>query len=167
MNTKIKLGAMVLFSAFLVASCDKDEEKSSPAPEGMATYKGKMFVNSNLPNDTTAFGAHQTQRETVPTGTKVTLSIDAIDLLDNPDFSYDYGIRTFSALTDANGDFTISVPAKNATTYDVVLDDFKIDVLTGYQGTILPVFNEEQLFSFGPTSVTLTVGQTKIQDFYY
>jgi len=37
MNTKIKLGAMVLFSAFLVASCDKDEEKSSPAPEGMAT----------------------------------------------------------------------------------------------------------------------------------
>ncbi len=166
MKNKFKLGALVLFSAFLVASCDKDEETSSPAPEGMATYKGKMFVNSNTPNDTTASGAPQLQWETVPTGTKITLSIDAIDLVDNPDFSYDYGIRTFSALTDANGDFTISVPAKNATTYDVVLDDFKIDVLTGYQNN-QPVFNEEQLFSFGSTSVTLTVGQTKIQDFYY
>jgi len=59
-----------------------------------------MFVNSNTPNDTTASGAPQLQWETVPTGTKITLSIDAIDLVDNPDFSYDYGIRTFSALTD-------------------------------------------------------------------
>jgi len=46
--------------------------------------------------------------------------------VDNPDFIYDYGVRTFSVLTDSNGDFTISVPAKNATTYDVVLEDFNI-----------------------------------------
>jgi len=37
----------------------------------MATYKGKMFVNFNFPNDTTALGDSQTQLEAVPIRTKL------------------------------------------------------------------------------------------------
>lgn len=155
-----------MFGALIAVSCKEEEPENTPAVEGMATYKGTMFVNSNLPNDTTSTGAPQTQWEKVPAGTKITLSINAIDLVSNPDFSYDYGTRTFSATTDANGNYSISVPAINGSTYDVVLDDFKIDVLTGYQNN-QPVFDEDQLQSYGSTGVSLTTGQTKIQDFYY
>lgn len=87
-----------------------------------ATISGKVTFESDLTNLTP---------ETVPTGTKVLAMVDAGSAaISKPDniISISYDKLSLSATTDANGNYTMTVPATvNGLKYDVFVSDFAVD----------------------------------------
>lgn len=172
MMKKIVLSVTALVLLVAVA-CEKEEQ--TPREAGSATVKGVMEVNSNTANDTLSDGTFDLKWEAVPAGTKLTFIIDGGDLDPNPDPSYDYKDQLYSAETDADGAYSVDIPAyETPIDAEVQFDDFETDVIefgtdpgdttaTGQPATV----ETRTTFSRPSAFVTIYDGAVVVQDYQY
>lgn len=159
---KIKfLSVLAMASTFVaLTSCNKDE-KQEPLEPGTATVSGKLTANL----DETNF-----QVQSVPEGTGVTFIIDGMDLDRNPDPGYNYEDIIVRGTADADGNYSVSLPAvKNSITVDVVFDEFEYDatILTtnddGFQEAVV----ERRTFTRADATVSIVEGKVLVKDYGY
>jgi hypothetical protein len=154
----------VLAITFIAAltSCKKDELQKEPLSAGTAMVSGRLIANL----DETDF-----QTQSAPTGTGVTFIIKGEDLDRNPDTTYEYEDVIVRGTADADGNYSVSLPAvKKSITATVVFDEFEFDatVLTtnddGFQEAVIV----RRTFSL-PTVTTVSIieGQVLVKDYNY
>ena len=143
----------VLAVAILFSSCKKEEEPTTPTDTN-ATIKGAAFANMN--NSSTSPGL-----ERAPTGTRITALIDPMDIMIEPDTTMVTDkIRVF-ATVDAEGNYTLSVRARNANVpVTIIADDFVFDQVQD-SSTIRKVYTANQF------NVTVIAGTTTVSDIVY
>jgi hypothetical protein len=159
---KITLWGMLaltgLFTVF--TACNKDEQPEPLSP-GSAMVSGRLTANL----DETDF-----QLQAVPAGTGVTFIIDGADLERNPQPGYNYEDVVVRGTTDADGNYSVSLPAvKKSINVQVVFDEFEFDanVLTtnddGFQEAVI----ERRTFTRANASVSIIEGQVLVKDYNY
>ncbi|MEN8120269.1 MAG: hypothetical protein ABFS35_07980 [Bacteroidota bacterium] len=128
--------------------------------EGTATIKGRVFAELDL---TTA------GLENAPTGLKVTTLLESSQLVDYVNhtgngeiLSVAYEQATNSTNTDANSDYSITVPA-TASGLKIVIssDDFVYDQITGVGTT------QRKVYKAAPETVSVVSGITYFRDVIY
>ena len=144
----------------ILTACKKDEQKD-PLTPGTATVSGRLTANL----DETDF-----QLQSVPQGTGVTFIIDAADLERNPQPGYNYEDIVVRGTADADGNYSVSLPAvKKSINVTVVFDEFEFDatVLTtdddGFQEAVV----ERRTFTRASASVSIVEGQVLVRDYNY
>lgn len=147
-----------MFTAF--TACKKDEQKE-PLTPGTATVSGRLTANL----DETDF-----QLQSVPQGTGVTFRISGADLERNPQPGYNYEDVIVRGTADANGNYSVSLPAvKKTVNATVIFDEFEFDatVLTtdddGFQEAVI----ERRTFTRANATVTIVEGQVLVRDYNY
>jgi len=120
MKKTIQFLAILATVALVTFSC-KDEMINEPFLNGSAIIQGTAFVNTDFTNDTMGI-----IYETAPSGIiHIYAIINSEDLVQNPDFSVDYGDIIIDTIIGAGGTFTFVVPANNKNvTVDIFADDF-------------------------------------------
>ncbi len=128
--------------------------------EGTAKINGRIFAELDL----TIAGF-----EIAPVGLKVTSSLESSQLVDYVnhtgngeilDISYEQAIN--STNTDANGDYSITVPATASGLKIVIItDDFVFDQITGAATT------QRKTYSAVPDTVSVISGITYFRDVFY
>ncbi len=147
MNTKVLL--VISLAALIFISCGKDAETVT-VKNGSAKITGVAKCELDMTN---------TEREYVPSGTKIIATINTSDLVTAPDANINYPQKTFTTTVGANGAYTLAVDA-NAKTVNVTItaSDFEYDKKindTTYTRTV---------YSLAPNGVTVIDGITKIND---
>lgn len=103
---KLTMALVALPVLFSLTSCDKDSDakNTTPATElGKATITGKITGNLDLTNSVANEGI---------AGVTVTVWINTQDLINNQTSSWNYdGYRTYTAVTDNDGVYTVTVDA--------------------------------------------------------
>lgn len=147
-----------MFTAF--TACKKDEQKE-PLSAGSAMVSGRLTANL----DETDF-----QLQSVPSGTGVTFRISGADLDRNPQPGYNYEDVIVRGTTDANGNYSVSLPAvKKSINATVIFDEFEFDatVLTtnddGFQEAII----ERRTFTRANATISIVEGQVLVKDYNY
>jgi len=104
---------VVIFSLGLMSlmACQKESE-IVPDELGTATISGKLTADLDLSNDVNAGGAfvRGLNPEAVE-GITVSVTVDTRNWDQTPDLNYNYERRTYTATTDANGEYTLEIPA--------------------------------------------------------
>ena len=146
--------------AMIFSSCNKDDEQT-PLEPGTAVVKGRITANL----DATAIAP-----QAIPAGTGITFVIDgaALDAKPDPSFNYDKVIER--AEVDADGNYSVTLPArKQPIQVQVIFDDFEFDatVVTtndeGFQETEV----SRRVFSRNSLNITVVEGQSQVRDFSY
>lgn len=159
---KITLWTVLAVTGMFAAltACNKDEQQEPLAP-GTAMVSGRLTANL----DETDF-----QIQAVPQGTGITFIIDGADLDRNPQPGYNYENTVVRGTADADGNYSVSLPAvKKAINATVVFDEFEFDavVLTtdddGFQEAVV----ERRTFTRANTTVTIVEGQVLVKDYAY
>lgn len=152
------MSAAVLAMTF--SSCNKEEEQV-PLEPGTAVVNGRLTANLD---------ASVIEPQAIPAGTGVTFVIDGRDLDPNPDFSYTYDKVIERVEVDADGNYSVTLPArKNPINVQVIFDDFEFDatVVTtddaGFQTTTV----SRKVFSRSNTTISVVEGQSQVRDFFY
>ena len=147
-------------TAMLLVGCKK-EESAAPLEPGTAMVKGRITADLDATSLTPT---------AAPAGTGVTFIISGADLDHNPDPSFSYKNITKRATVNANGEYSISLPARQESiSVHVVFDDFEYDatVVTtddnGFQTTTVA----RRTFSKGDEWINIVDGQVQIKDFNY
>jgi hypothetical protein len=116
---KKKVFSIIAIGAIALTSCNKDEVLDSNQL-GEAVIKGNIYANLDETNDVNSAGlfALGSNPESVE-GLTVSVTIDTKDWDQSPDVNYNYPEKTYTAITDANGDYTLTMPAtdKPSTAY--------------------------------------------------
>jgi hypothetical protein len=96
---------------------------NEPFENGSAVIQGTALVNLDFTND-----APVVTYESVPQGTRIYGIINAIDLVQFPSGGVNYGTIVIDTIVEADGTFTLEVPAneKNVTV-NFAADDFRAD----------------------------------------
>lgn len=133
-------------------SCKKKEEETSGASlTSTATLKGKVWAELDITN---------TEFEAAPAGTKIFVSIESQDLVNNP--QYDNKTLIYETTVDASGNYSISVPAGNKSlTAKISGADFEYMQNQGGGTT------KRTVYAVGTTTVTINAGDIEINDLYY
>jgi hypothetical protein len=157
----------VLFSFVLLAvalstivSCKK-KELIEPLAPGSAIVKGKLTAKLDETSLTPV---------AVPAGTGVTFIIDGKDLDKNPDPNYAYENTVVRGTTDANGNYSVSLPARNKSiTVQVRYDEFEYNatiLTTNDQGFQVPT-TVRKTFKAMDGEVEIVDGVVKVNDMNY
>jgi len=173
LQTLANLTLVVLILA-TVNGCKKkeDDEVLNPKPAlGTATIKGKLTGDINY----TVAGNENLA------GVTVLVTVYTEDLVVNPDYrylAYDYGTyestyqnfpsKTYTAVTDANGEYTITIEVGDRGAYvDVTPQDKAFDVITGGDpATERKVFYFYD-YDYYSTDVTIFKGSVEVRDYDY
>lgn len=133
-------------------SCKKKEEETTPATlTSTATIKGKVRAELDTDN---------TDLEAAPATIFVTL--DSQDLVDNP--QYDNKSLTYSGSVDANGDYSISIPA-GSKPFSVTISGSDFVYM---QNQPSPIEDIRTKYDITPrTSSDITSGKVIVEDFVY
>lgn len=98
----IKVALLLAVPFTMLQSCTDDDSKNTAiAPAGSATITGRVTADLVLGNGSKEGAA----------GVKVTATINTQDLVTNPVSGVTYATKTYEALTDANGNYTLAVDA--------------------------------------------------------
>ena len=122
---KRKIFSILAIAAIAMTSCSKDEVLDSNQL-GEAVIKGNVFANLDLSNDVDGAGLYNvgSMPEKVE-GMVVSVEIDTKNWDQSPDNNYAYPKKTYTATTDANGDYTLTIPAtEKASNVYVSLGDY-------------------------------------------
>ncbi len=145
--------------AMFVVSCDKEEQE--PLETGTAKVSGKLTANLD---------ASSLTNQAVPAGTGITFVIDGAALDMRPDPNFNYERITRRTTVDANGKYTISLPARQTPIdVDVIFDDFEYDatIITtddnGFQTTV----TARKVFTLPDALITIVDGKVEILDRTY
>ena len=163
MFTTLSLAALA--TAFV--SCTKDEEKVEPVAvvTVKSTIKGKIMINRNLRNDTAGLSKNAETFDTPASGVAVTAQVDTREWVYNavPDSGsngFEYPMKTYTATTNATGEFTIDV--------DVIEAGGNVEVyFSDYSALQLSTDSVEKtkVFSAPMEEVFVFPGVTKIYNF--
>jgi hypothetical protein len=147
-----------IFSA--LTSCKKDEQKEALTP-GTAMVSGRLTANL----DETDF-----QIQSVPQGTGITFRINGADLDRNPQPGYNYEDFVVRGTVDADGNYSVSLPAvKNSINVSVIFDEFEFDatVLTTDDDGFQEVVIERRTFRRANASINIIEGQILVKDYTF
>lgn len=96
-------------AAIALTSCKKDEPATSEL--GEATINGNVWADLDQTDDfENGIYVSELNPEGVE-GMQVYIEINTADYVQNPVGGYDYETRTYTTTTDANGDYTFTIPA--------------------------------------------------------
>ncbi len=161
---KRKIFAALAISAIAFVSCKK-EEPVAPAEPGMATVQGTLWADLDTWNDTNSSGGYQHNPEYVPSGTKVTVIVDAMDLDQTPDAGFDYQDLKYTTTVGTNGAYSITnVPCYSTPiTAKIYFNDFTADQVWG------PLAGDKThtVYTLGWASVTVYDGAIVVYDADY
>lgn len=148
-----------------ISGCKKEEEVLDLTLT-TATIKGKAWADLNLANDTNSTGWYEYHPEFAPAGTKIIAVLNSADLVDAPAAGYTYQELTYEGSVDANGNYTINVPARgNAVNVTIKAVDFE------YQQIIMDVYpattTDRTIYTVGDQNTTVVANQIRIIDFNY
>ena len=166
MKKNVYFFVFVLLLSLSVTSCKKDSATTNTKTTGSASVSGTLKANLDMTNDTTQNGTPQIQNENVPAGTLITFIIDSKDLQDNPDSAYVYPKLEYTTTVEANGAFSISLPANtNPINAEVRFADFRYNVIVGFQGSTPITHN--LIFSKAVDHVSIYNKAVVIKDYTY
>lgn len=155
MKNLIAISILLGFSLLITLnSCKKKEEEKTPAAlTSTATIKGKVWADLDLTN---------AGSEAAPAGTKLFVTIDSEDLVDNP--QYDNKTLIYEASVDANGNYSISVPAGNKA-FNVRISgvDFEYNTILSSN----PQTTSRSIYSTNGANPAINAGTISINDIYY
>ena len=150
-------------AAVALTSCKKDEPATSEL--GEATISGNVWADLDQTNDTENGVYVQSLNPEGVVGMQVSVEINTQNLAQNPIGGYDYEIKTYTAMTDASGNYTLTLPATDdAFTVTLMYQDIYTtrtvlaeDGMTG--------ISENVEVSLGNRNVTIYSGATiAVQD---
>lgn len=158
---KTVLGFMSMAAiALAFSSCSNDDEQS-PVQPGTSTVEGRITANLD---------ATSIEPQAIPAGTGITFIIDGRDLDPKPDNAYQYDKVTERAEVDAEGRYTVSLPArKNPINAQVVFDAFEFDatIITTNDEGFQETTTARKVFSRNTMNISIVEGQSQIRDFTY
>jgi len=107
---KKKLFSILAIGAIAITSCEKEVLDSNQLGEAVIT--GNIYANLDETNDVNSAGLFSlgSNPESVK-GITVSVTIDTRIWDQSPDNNYDYPEKTYTATTDANGNYTLTIPA--------------------------------------------------------
>jgi hypothetical protein len=106
---KRKIFSIMAIAAIALTSCKKDEPATSEL--GEATINGNVWADLDQTDDfENGIYVSELNPEGVE-GMQVYIEINTADYVQNPVGGYDYETRTYTTTTDANGDYTFTIPA--------------------------------------------------------
>ena len=155
------LANLTLVAVLLVSleGCKKKDEVLNPKPAmGTATIKGKVTGDIN----------YNTAGDENLEGVTVIATVDREDEVVNPDNDYNYGTRVYSTVTDANGEYTLTIEVgDNRVDAYVRAQDKAFDVVQVTPSTPATV---REVFAFGSgccygETHRLYKGSAKVSDF--
>lgn len=141
-------------------SCKKKEEETTPAAlTSTATLKGNVKAVLNATN---------TDEEFAPSGTKLIVTINSADLVDDPIPNYSYKTLTYEATVDGSGNYSFSIPA-GSQIFSVKLNgvDFTYDQTIWDPSNPGSTTTERKVYTVPQTTVSIQAGDIKINDLYY
>lgn len=96
--------------ALALTACKKEEVTSTEL--GEATIKGNVYADLDYTNDMNSAGYYEAGlvNESVE-GMVVSVEVNTYYWDQTPDDYYEYDVVTYTATTDANGDYTLTIPA--------------------------------------------------------
>ena len=108
---KKKLFSIIAIGAVALTSCKKEEVLDSNQL-GEAVITGNIYANLDETNDVNSAGLFSlgSNPESVE-GITVSVTIDTEDWDQSPDNNYDYPEKTYTAVTNATGDYVLTIPA--------------------------------------------------------
>ena len=142
------------------AACKKDTPTTTST---LTILKGEVFANLDYTNDTIG-NLTPFFKEHAKAGTVITVLVNPNDLQSNPDTSKKYDDYRYTATVDANGAYSVSIPAKNnGTKVKIVQDDFD------FQATIAPSTTMRMIYKGPAVPVETTVyrGTIQVMDLFY
>ena len=142
MKKSIKLFSILIAIIVIAVSCE-DEMSNEPFENGTALIQGTALVNLDFTNDVPVV-----VYESVPQGVRIYAEINAMDLVQFPSGGVNYGTILTDTVIDANGNFTLEVPAnaKNVTV-NFFADDFSADQVQFDQSVEEKVFYLPNIYS--------------------
>ena len=106
---KRKIFSMMAIAAVALASCSKDDPATSEL--GEATINGNVWADLNQSDDfQDGLYIPELNREGVE-GMQVSIEVNTANWVQNQVSGYDYEVKTYTATTDANGNWSITLPA--------------------------------------------------------
>lgn len=114
---KRKIFSIIAIASIVIVSCKKDEVLDSNQL-GEAIIKGNVYANLDETNDVNSVGIFSPG--SVPEDVEnmmVSIEVDTKNWDQTPDNSYNYPKKTYTAITDANGDYTLTIPATEKASY--------------------------------------------------
>jgi hypothetical protein len=118
---KRKMFSIMAISAIALVSCKKDAVDDRTL--GTATINGTVRSDIDQSNDINGAGLYE--EDYMPEGVEgmtVMVTINASQYTDVTNGSYDYDNHTISAVTDANGEFTLTIPYATEEGYDIDIE---------------------------------------------
>ena len=106
---KRKMFSIMAIAAIAVASCKKEEPVTIELGEAVIT--GNVWADLDQTNDMQNGVYVQDLNPEGVQGMQVSVQIDSKDLDQTPDADYDYEVNTYTATTDAAGNYTLTLPA--------------------------------------------------------
>lgn len=145
-------------AAIALTSCKKDEPATSEL--GEATITGNVWADLDQTNDTQNGVYIQNLNPEGVVGMQVSVEINTQNLAQNPIGGYDYEVRTYTATTDAAGNYTLVLPATDDA-FSVTLqfqDIYTTRTVLGEDG--VTGISENVKVTLGNQSATIYSGAT-------
>lgn len=152
------MGLIILAIGF--TSCTKEEEQT-PLTPGSASISGRL---------TAYLDETDIQYSPVPAGTGVTFVISGEDLARFPEPGYEYEDVLVRGTVDADGYYSVSVPAtKNSVNVQVIFDEFDFDatILSTNDDGFQTAVTERRTFTRSNDYISVVEGQVLVQDYEY
>lgn len=151
MKKLISLAMSVAAAALIFTACGSDDEAAPASVTTTATISGIVTA----PTDT--------MPEPQPIeGVQIHASINMGDVALNYDPAFDYENQTFTASTNANGEYTLEVTAGNRPVdVTIIGDDARLNVI------LSDSTSEMQTFRVNPSNLSVVGGQNVILDLEY
>jgi len=156
MKNKLKFIATLMLASVVVLSlnsCKKKDEAAEVVPLGKATISGKLTANL----DYTISGEENVA------GVTVLVRINTYDLVTSPNEDANYPDKIYSAVTDANGNYSIDIEVGSQEVYArVVFPDFTFNAITGGDPA-----TERTVYYGGSNYHDLYQGGSTVSDYNY
>lgn len=154
MKKVIGLAMSFAAAAMIFTACSSDDDAAPEAVTTTATISGIVQAPTNDTASTTAFEPVE--------GVQIHASINMGDVALNYDPSFDYENRTFTATTNADGEYSLDVVAGNRPVdVTIIGDDVRLEAITVDSTT------EMRTYRVNPANLTVVGGQNVILDLDY
>ncbi len=143
-------------AAVALVSCKKDEPATSEL--GMATINGNVWADLDQTDDFQNGVYIQELNPEGVEGMQVSIEVNTSNWVQNQVSGYDYEVRTYTATTDANGDWTIELPAtEDAYTVTIQYNDIYTTRTVLAEDGVTGISENVEL-SYGSQNVTVFAG---------
>lgn len=153
---KRKMFSIMAIAAVALVSCKKEEPATSEL--GMATINGNVWADLDQTDDFQNGVYVQELNPEGVEGMQVSIEVNTSNWVQNQVSGYDYEVKTYTATTDANGDWTIEIPAtEDAYTVTIQYNDVYTTRTVLAEDGVSGITENVEL-SYGSHNVTVFAG---------